>query len=62
MDGVFGISFGGILFGEIFIYCFKVSQSGSYWYYLYFGMQEVIGMYGGIIIDLVDSVKVICVD
>lgn len=51
MDGVFGISFKGIVFGEIFIYCFILCQSGIYWYYSYFGFQEMMGMYGVLIIE-----------
>mgnify|MGYP000188556304 CR=1 FL=1 len=62
MDGVPGISFGGIPPGETFTYRFKVSQSGSYWYHSHSGMQEVTGMYGGIIIDPADSAKAIRAD
>lgn len=62
MDGVPGISFGGIPPGETFTYRFKVSQSGSYWYHSHSGMQEVTGMYGGIIIDPADSTKAIRAD
>ncbi|HVL09423.1 MAG TPA: copper resistance system multicopper oxidase [Burkholderiaceae bacterium] len=51
MDGVPGISFGGIAPGETFTYRFKVQQSGSYWYHSHSGFQEMTGMYGAIIID-----------
>ncbi|CAG9165185.1 Copper resistance protein A [Cupriavidus laharis] len=51
MDGVPGISFGGIAPGETFTYRFKVAQSGSYWYHSHSGFQEMTGLYGGIIID-----------
>jgi CopA family copper-resistance protein len=51
MDGVPGISFGGIAPGETFTYRFKVRQSGTYWYHSHSGFQENTGMYGAIIID-----------
>jgi CopA family copper-resistance protein len=51
MDGVPGISFGGIAPGETFTYRFKVAQSGSYWYHSHSGFQEMTGLYGGIVID-----------
>ena len=51
MDGVPGISFPGIAPGETFTYRFKLEQSGSYWYHSHSGMQELTGMYGGLIID-----------
>ncbi len=51
MDGVPGISFKGIAPGETFVYCFKVQQTGTYWYHSHSGMQEQTGMYGAIIID-----------
>ena len=51
MDGVPGISFDGIAPGETFTYRFKVAQSGSYWYHSHSGFQEMIGLYGGIIVD-----------
>ncbi|MDE2598427.1 MAG: copper resistance system multicopper oxidase [Rhodocyclaceae bacterium] len=62
MDGVPGISFDGIPPGATFTYRFKVSQSGSYWYHSHSGMQELTGMYGGIIIDPADSAKDIRAD
>ena len=51
MDGVPGISFGGIPAGETFTYRFKVEQSGTFWYHSHSGMQEQTGMYGAIVID-----------
>ncbi|MBL4621091.1 MAG: copper resistance system multicopper oxidase [Immundisolibacteraceae bacterium] len=51
MDGVPGVSFEGIAPGETFTYCFKVQQSGTYWYHSHSGFQEQTGMYGTIIID-----------
>ncbi len=51
MDGVPGISFGGIAPGETFTYRFKVQQSGTYWYHSHSGMQELTGMYGAIIVE-----------
>lgn len=51
MDGVPGISFGGIAPGETFTYQFQVQQSGTYWYHSHSGMQELTGMYGAIIVE-----------
>lgn len=51
MDGVPGISFPGIAPGETFTYKYKLEQSGTYWYHSHSGMQEMTGMYGGLIID-----------
>jgi FtsP/CotA-like multicopper oxidase with cupredoxin domain len=51
MDGVPGISFKGIAPGETFVYRFKVTQSGTYWYHSHSGFQEQTGMYGAIIIE-----------
>ncbi|MGO4999346.1 copper resistance system multicopper oxidase [Oceanisphaera sp. W20_SRM_FM3] len=51
MDGVPGISFAGIAPGETFTYQYKLEQSGTYWYHSHSGMQELTGMYGGLIID-----------
>lgn len=59
MDGVPGISFAGIAPGETFTYHFTLEQSGTYWYHSHSGMQELTGMYGGLIIDPAegDSIK-----
>ncbi|WP_319782653.1 copper resistance system multicopper oxidase [Oceanisphaera sp. IT1-181] len=59
MDGVPGISFAGIAPGETFTYKYKLEQSGTYWYHSHSGMQELTGMYGGLIIDPAagDSIK-----
>ena len=51
MDGVPGLSFGGIKPGETFEYEFKVNQSGTYWYHCHSGFQEQTGLYGAIVID-----------
>ena len=51
MDGVPGLSFGGIKPGETFEYQFDVNQSGTYWYHSHSGFQEQTGLYGAIIID-----------
>ena len=51
MDGVPGVSYGGIAPGETFTYRFKVKQNGTYWYHSHSGMQEGTGMYGAIIVE-----------
>jgi len=51
MDGVPGLSFGGIKPGNTFEYQFDLNQSGTYWYHSHSGFQEPTGMYGAIIID-----------
>ena len=51
MDGVPGLSFGGIAPGRSFTYRFPVRQSGTYWYHSHSNMQEARGLYGAIIID-----------
>ncbi len=51
MDGVPGVSFGGIKPGMTFIYHFPVKQSGTYWYHSHSGGQELLGMYAPIILD-----------
>lgn len=51
MDGVPGLSFGGIAPGRSFTYHFPVKQSGTYWYHSHSNMQEARGLYGAIIID-----------
>ncbi|MDK9714770.1 MAG: copper resistance system multicopper oxidase [Sulfuritalea sp.] len=51
MDGVPGISFGGIAPGETFTYRFQLRQSGTYWYHSHSGHQEQTGMYGAIIVE-----------
>ena len=50
MDGVPGVSFGGIAPGETFTYRFKVNQSGTYWYHSHSGFQEQTGLYGPIVV------------
>ncbi len=51
MDGVPGLSFPGIAPGETFVYRFPVLQSGTYWYHSHSGLQEQLGLYGGLIIE-----------
>jgi FtsP/CotA-like multicopper oxidase with cupredoxin domain len=51
MDGVPGLSYGGIAPGETFVYRFPVVQSGTYWYHSHSRFQEQIGLYGAIIIE-----------
>ena len=55
MDGVPGLSFAGIKPGETFKYQFPVKQSGTYWYHSHSGMQELTGMYGGLIVEPTDA-------
>ena len=51
MDGVPGISFGGIAPGETFVYRFAVRQCGTYWYHSHSGFQEQSGLYGPLVIE-----------
>src|SRR5690606_4782346 len=51
MDGVPGLSFGGIHRGESYLYRFQVRQAGTYWYHSHSGFQEQAGLYGPLIID-----------
>jgi CopA family copper-resistance protein len=51
MDGVPGISFGGIPPGETFTYRYRLDQHGTYWYHSHSGHQEQTGMYGAIIVE-----------
>lgn len=51
MDGVPGVSFGGIQPGATFTYRFPVKQSGTYWYHSHSGGQELQGMYAPMILD-----------
>lgn len=55
MDGVPGVSFGGIEPGTTFTYHFPVKQSGTYWYHSHSGGQELQGMYAPMILDPVES-------
>jgi len=54
MDGVPGVSFGGIAPGTTFTYQFPVRQSGTYWCHSHSGGQELLGMYAPMIIDPVE--------
>ena len=51
MDGVPGLSFGGIHPGASYDYRFVVRQHGTYWYHSHSGFQEQQGVYGPIIIE-----------
>lgn len=54
MDGVPGISFGGIKPASTFTYHYPVRQSGTYWYHSHSGLQEQSGVYGPLIIDPIE--------
>jgi CopA family copper-resistance protein len=54
MDGVPGVSFGGIEPGTTFTYRFPVKQSGTYWFHSHSGGQEMAGMYAPMIIDPIE--------
>lgn len=54
MDGVPGVSFGGIKPGTTFTYRFPLKQSGTYWYHSHSGYQEQLGVYGSMIIDPIE--------
>ena len=51
MDGVPGVSFGGIKPGETFTYRFPLRQSGTYWAHSHSGGQELLGLYFPLIVD-----------
>jgi CopA family copper-resistance protein len=51
MDGVPGISFGGIPAGETFEYHYRLVQNGTYWYHSHSGLQEQLGHFGPLIVD-----------
>jgi FtsP/CotA-like multicopper oxidase with cupredoxin domain len=51
MDGIPGLSFGGIRPGETFTYRFPVRQSGTYWYHAHSAYQEQTGLYGALVIE-----------
>lgn len=51
MDGVPGLSFGGIKPGETFTYHFDLVQSGTYWYHSHSGFQEQTGLYGALVVE-----------
>jgi len=54
MDGVPGLSFGGIKPDSFFRYEFQVKQHGTYWYHSHSGFQEQTGLYGAIVIDPIE--------
>ena len=51
MDGVPGLSFGGIKPGETFVFRIPVRQRGTYWYHSHSMYQEQTGAYGPIVIE-----------
>ena len=51
MDGVPGVSFPGIRPRSRFTYEFGIEQAGTYWYHSHSGLQEMMGLYGPIVID-----------
>ncbi len=51
MDGVPGLSFGGIAPRSTFTYRFRVNQSGTYWYHSHSRFQEQVGLYGAIVVE-----------
>lgn len=51
MDGVPGLTYGGIMPGETFTYRFPVRQSGTYWYHSHNAGQEQTGLYGPLILE-----------
>jgi FtsP/CotA-like multicopper oxidase with cupredoxin domain len=51
MDGVPGVSFPGIKPRSTFTYEFPVNQAGTYWYHSHSGLQELMGLYGPLVID-----------
>ena len=50
MDGVPGLSFHGIPPHGTYLYRFRVTQSGTYWYHSHSRFQEQTGLYGPIVI------------
>ncbi|MCW3837308.1 copper resistance system multicopper oxidase [Sphingomonas canadensis] len=50
MDGVPGISFGGIAPGETFTYRFTLRQTGTYWYHAH-TLAEQTGLFGAMIVE-----------
>jgi len=51
MDGVPGLSFEGIPPGGMYVYRFRINQSGTYWYHSHSRFQEQTGLYGPIVIE-----------
>lgn len=58
MDGVPGLSFEGIAPGETFTYTFPVKQSGTYWYHSHSRFQEQTGLYGAIVIEPREGLRI----
>lgn len=57
MDGVPYITTPPIKPGQLFLYEFKVKQTGTYWYHAHSGLQEQKGVYGPIIFYPKDEIK-----
>jgi CopA family copper-resistance protein len=51
MDGVPGLSYGGIEPGRTFVYQFPVKQSGTYWYHSHTRFEEQTGLLGAVVIE-----------
>lgn len=51
MDGVPGLSFGGIPAGGEYTYRFTVNQAGTYWYHSHSRFQEQTGLLGPIVVE-----------
>jgi CopA family copper-resistance protein len=51
MDGVPGVSFPGIKSRSTFTYTIPLVQAGTYWYHSHSGFQEMMGLYGAIVIE-----------
>ncbi len=56
-DGVPYLNTSPILPGSSLIYEFPLIQSGTYWYHSHTGLQEQLGVYGGIVIHPKDEVE-----
>ena len=57
MDGVPGFSFPGIAPGETFTYQFLVKDSGTYWYHGHSAGQELLGLYGAMVVEPRDGYR-----
>ncbi|MGB5055253.1 MAG: copper resistance system multicopper oxidase, partial [Nitrospirales bacterium] len=54
MDGVPGVTFGGIKPASTFSYRYPIRQSGTYWYHSHSRLQEQSGVYGPLIIEPIE--------
>jgi FtsP/CotA-like multicopper oxidase with cupredoxin domain len=50
-DGVPGVNTPPILPGETRVFEFPILHAGTYWYHSHSGLQEQLGVYGGIVIE-----------